>query len=108
MRFTEVFDHLDWASVGFIGSSAVLAVASAFIWSLWWTNWVLRISGVIGVAICLAAVLSFAEVPFTRVFSVVIGAHHLIQALVLIVWLGSGPILPLARKAGPSAEQPAN
>lgn len=97
IRYTEVFGILDWTSVGFIGSSAILALASVFIWSLWWTPLFLRLCGVIGVAIFLAAALSFTEEPFTKVFSVVIGTHYLIQALVLCMWLGCGSILPLSR-----------
>jgi hypothetical protein len=93
MRYTEVFADLDWADAGFSGGSAVLAVASVFIWSLS-KPWILRLSGAMGAALCLAAAISSTEEPFTRVFSVLIGTHCLIQALVLIVWLGCGPILP--------------
>jgi hypothetical protein len=103
MRLTEIYDDSDWADIAHIGSSAVLATSSVFIWSLWRTPWVLRASGVIGVAIGLVAVVLIAEWmvhpgPQRRfppaAYSVVLATHYLIQALVLIVWLGCGPILP--------------
>jgi hypothetical protein len=100
MRYTDVLVPLDWTSVGFMSSSAILALASVFIWSLWWTPWVLRMCGVMGVAIFFAAAVSLAEEPFTRVFSVIIGTHHLIQAIVLSTWLGCGPILPKQATSG--------
>jgi hypothetical protein len=106
MRLTGVYDDLDWlgwAEIVFMGGSAVLAMSGVFIWSLWRTPWVLRASGLIGVAIGLAAVKLLAEWRFPTEHAVGVAAHFLIQALVLMVWLAWGPLLPCAP---PEATEP--
>ncbi len=100
MRLSEVYDDLDWlgwAEVVLMSGSAVLAMSAVLIWSLWRTPWVLRASGVVGVAIGLTAVKLLAERRFPAEHAVVIAAHFLIQTPVLIVWLAWGPLLPRAR-----------
>lgn len=94
MRRIEFLD-LDWTDILIIGSPAVLAISAVFTWSLWRTPWVLRASGVIGMAMGLAAVVSLAQ-RRPSVFSIVWVTHYLIQALVLMVWLAWGPLLPRA------------
>jgi hypothetical protein len=73
-----------------------LGFASAAVWSLSW-NWVLRLAGVIAVAALLGvALVSIFFRPYMGfdVFTV-FHAYYLIQAVVLSLWLGIGPILPL-------------
>ena len=53
-------------------------------------------SGVIAVAIGLAAARLLAEWHFSTVFPVVVATHFLIQVPVLMVWLAWGPLLPHA------------
>jgi hypothetical protein len=78
----------------FVLSSVALAVESVVVWSLSW-HWLLRLAGVLGFAALLGAVLLL--LPSGRAFyAMIIGAHYLVQALVLSVWLGCGPILPHA------------
>jgi hypothetical protein len=61
IRFTKMVDDGDWADIAHIGSSAVVATSGVLIWSLWRAPWVLRASGVMGVAIGLVAVAMLAE-----------------------------------------------
>jgi hypothetical protein len=108
MRFAKVYDDLDWLGWGEIvlmGGPALLAMSGVLIWSLWWPHWVLRASGVIGVAIGLAAIVLVAERAFHTDYPVVVSTYFLIQAVVLMVWLAWGPLLPRARPANtnPSA-----
>jgi len=83
----------------FMSGSAVLAISGVSIWSLWRTPWVLRASGVIGVAIGIAAVKLLAERRFPAEHASVVATHFLIQAPVLMVWLAWGPLLSLAHPA---------
>jgi hypothetical protein len=102
MRFTKLWDNLDLlggADIVLMGGPAVLAMSSVLIWSLWRTHWVLRASGVMGVAIGLVACVLVAERTFYTGYPVVVSTHFLIQAVVLIVWLAWGPLLPRARPA---------
>jgi hypothetical protein len=101
MRFTKLFVDLDWvdADIVLIGGPAVLAMSGVFIWSLWRAPWILRASGVIGVAIGLAAVALLAEWTFSTAYPVVVATKFLIQAVVLMAWLAWGPLLPRARPA---------
>jgi hypothetical protein len=72
-----------------------LGFASAAIWSLSW-NWFLRLAGVIAVAALLGVALVgifFRPYLGLDVFTV-FHAYYLIQAVVLSLWLGIGPILP--------------
>jgi hypothetical protein len=72
-----------------------LGFASVAIWSLSW-NWFLRLAGVIAVAalldVALVSIFFGPNVGF-EVFTV-FHAYYLIQAVVLSLWLGVGPILP--------------
>jgi hypothetical protein len=101
MQLTDMFENLEWADIATYGCPAVLAVSSALIWSLWRTPWVLRASGVMAVAIGLVAVVMAAERHwrFDTSFPVVLATNYLIQAVVLMVWLALGPLLPCARLA---------
>jgi hypothetical protein len=95
MRRSTFLDH-DFVNVAYTCCYAALAVASVFFWTLSQPS-VVRLSGVLGVAIWFAAALSLVETPPTRIFSIFMVAHFVIQAIVLSVWLGLGPILPLPR-----------
>lgn len=87
-----------WDNIIFVGSSVALAVASLFLWSLSW-HWILRLAAVLAVAMALACLLVLV---FTRgrpgnvgtLFMMIFGSHHLIQGIVLSVWLGVSPLLP--------------
>jgi type III secretory pathway component EscS len=96
MRRTEMFENLEWADIATYGCPAVLAMSAVLIWSLWRAPWVLRASGVVGVAIGLVAVVLVAErgLRFDTKFTVVVATVYLIHAVVLMVWLAWGPLLP--------------
>jgi hypothetical protein len=101
MRFTGVYDDLDWlgwAEIVFLCGSAVLATSAVLIWTLWQTPWVLRASGVFAVAIGLAALVLLAE-PRPPGSWIGVAANFLIQAPVLIAWLAWAPLLPQAHLA---------
>jgi hypothetical protein len=79
---------------GFVGSSATLGTAAAYIWSRS-SHWFLRIAGVVAVAIGLGALFYFTSY---REYMVLFALwHFLIQALVLVVWLAWGEILPVRK-----------
>jgi hypothetical protein len=109
------WDWQDWTDIVFIGGSAVLAMSSVLIWSLWRTPWILRASGVMGVALGLVAVVMVAEwlahlgpqrsFP-PAAYAVVVATHYLIQALVLMAWLAWGRILPVAEPADAAPSNP--
>lgn len=74
-----------------------LAVASSVLWSFSW-NWVFRFASVIGIAVLLgevAAAIIFGQISgFGMSAFNILHAIFLIQAIVLSLWLGVGPILP--------------
>jgi hypothetical protein len=74
-----------------------LAAASTLLWSFSW-NWFLRLAGVIGVASLLGIatqVVFFGPrmIGSYDIFTI-LQIYYLIQAIVLSIWLGVGPILP--------------
>jgi hypothetical protein len=87
-------------NIVFVCSFVALAVASVVIWSLSW-HWFLRMAGVFGIAVLLGSfavpvfLTSMRTSGLSRDVFGILGAYYLIQALVLSIWLGIGPILPL-------------
>jgi hypothetical protein len=100
MRENLLFRGDKWLNVLFAGSFVTLAVASVIIWSSAW-HWMLRLAGVLGIAIGFGAISGAIMLGESRMlntdlattFSVIFGTYYLVQALVLSVWLGCGGIL---------------
>jgi hypothetical protein len=91
LRLTNVF--LDWSSIGFLGSSVVLALASVFLWSLAQPR-VIRFAVLLGFAILLGLAVSLTfGIPDGDVI-LTFEAHFLIHAIVLAIWLSCVPVLP--------------
>jgi hypothetical protein len=94
MRNSPFLGQSGWLNLLFAGGCVALAVISVIVWSNSW-HWLLRLAVVVGCAILLGA--AFLVIPLVgRIYSSILGAHYLIQALVLSIWLGCGPILPHA------------
>ena len=100
MRGSELFDREGWINLAFILWSVILAVVSVVCWSLS-GHWLLRLAGVLGLALLFGVGLSVFEV--LPVFPFIIGSHYLIQGIILSVWLGCGPILPVRHVTRPVA-----
>jgi hypothetical protein len=98
VRESPFFGDDRWMNPAFVCSTVAIAVASVWIWA-GSQPWILRLGGTLGLAILLAGAVSLTVVPFTTVFSVIIGGHYLIQAIVLSIWLGCGPILTFSKAA---------
>jgi hypothetical protein len=98
-------------NIAFVFSSVALAIANTFIWSVAW-HWLLRLAAGLGVAILLGMTFPLLAVTYTEMsdffwlFSIMVGSHYLIQAIVLSLWLGCGPILPVARHDGELTTEP--
>jgi hypothetical protein len=93
LRGSELFDRDGWINLVFILWSVILAVVSVICWSLS-GHWLLRLTGVLGVALLFGIGLSVFDAPPLSPF--VIGTHYLVQGIILSVWLGCWPILPIA------------
>jgi len=82
---------------GSIAGSTILAVASASIWSLN-RHWLLRLAGVLAVAIGLSVPFYFFT-GFGGYLFIFMTFQFLTQAIVMAVWLAWGGILPPRRPA---------
>jgi hypothetical protein len=103
IRTNEFFAEGRWTNITFECSYVALAVASVVLWSFAW-NWFLRLGSVICVALLFGVVtfvICFRQYNLLamNIFNVV-HAYYLIQAIVLSIWLGIGPILPSKIAAG--------
>jgi hypothetical protein len=93
-----------WFAILFMFSSVALAVASVCIWSLSW-HVILRLAATLGFAVMLGFASSLSlliesgPTPLASVFVFLLVAHFLIQGIVLSVWLGCVPILPISHWA---------
>jgi hypothetical protein len=108
-RASSILSREPWSLVAIVVASVLLAVVSVFFWSLSWHG-LLRIAAVIGSAmmIGLAVFLAYlVETDLSGYASVMLFIYttfFLIQGIVLSVWLGLGPILPVS-SAGANASQ---
>lgn len=107
MRNNLLFAESRWMNITFACSYVALTVASVVFWSFSW-NWFFRLASVLSVSVLLsvgAFVIFFRHIG---IFSVnifnILHAYYLIQAIVLSVWLGVGPILPSKIEAGQTRE----
>jgi hypothetical protein len=108
MRSSSLLGADGWANAAFMLSSVAIALASVMFWVMPW-HWLLRLAATLG----LASLLSLLPIiamgvsstnPGTASVSLIFGAHFLIQALMISIWLGCGLIVPVVR--GPvSAER---
>jgi hypothetical protein len=94
-------DETAWF-VGSIAGSTVLAIASAYIWSLG-RHWLLRLAGILTVAIGLGVPFYFTRYGEHLLFFAT--CHFLIQALVIVAWIGWGGILPVKELSETNANQ---
>ncbi len=94
VRTSELFAGDAWLNIVFICSSLALALVAVVSWSLSW-HWLIRLAVVLAFAIILGAAFSLKHEAYVPLFPLIIGGHYLIQGLVLSLWLGCGPILPL-------------
>jgi hypothetical protein len=79
---------------GFVGSSATLATAAAYLWSRS-SHWFLGVAGIFAVALGLGVLFYFTRYgAYMVVFAV---WHFLIQAIVLVLWLAWSEILPVRK-----------
>lgn len=92
LRSSPYFGDDRWINIVFVCSSVALAVASVFLWSLTW-HWLLRLAAVLGFAWWLGAVFIWTNNQGLHL-STILSTHYLLQAIVLCVWLGCGPVLP--------------
>jgi hypothetical protein len=96
-----IFDgHFNWHSFGFISSWAILAAASAIVWSRS-DHWMLRLATISGFAILLSTLFWNTGIKLSGSGA----SFYIIQALVLSAWLAWGPILPNAVSASSATEE---
>ena len=88
-RTAGIFTAEGWSeNMVFLCGSVVVATSIVIIWCSS-QHWMLRLAGIIGLAILLGVVSALIlRIPAA------IGVHYMIQALVLSIWLGIGQILP--------------
>lgn len=96
MRNSSFFGNNRLLNLTFVCSSVLLAVATVLIWSQA-THWLIRSAGVFAFAILLGAAV-WLTTDWHPSFKEIIGAHYMIQALVISVWLGCGVIIPTRRE----------
>jgi hypothetical protein len=86
-----------WTNIAFACSDVALVMASVILWSFSW-NWVFRLASVIGIAILLgelAVAVIYGKVGDIGMSAFnILHAYYLVQAIVLSLWLGVGPVLP--------------
>ena len=104
IRHHQLFDD-PWPEIAiFICGNVVVAAASVVGWSLS-RHALIRLAGGLGVALLLGLAVSLTftalsapgEIP-PPIVVFIFSSHYLIQAVVLGVWIGIGPILPPAQK----------
>lgn len=103
LRTNLYFRDGRWPNFIITFSYVALTTASVVIWACSW-NWFFRLAGVMGVSLIFglgaSAVLTrWIITPGVNVNSILC-AQYLIQAIVLSLWLGIGPILPSKIAAG--------
>lgn len=99
MRNSVFFSEDRWINIAFACSSVGLTVAVVSLWSLSW-HWLLRLAGALGFAVLLGFAFALALVVASNDrLAPNVGAHYLLQVIVLSIWLGCGPILPVAQFA---------
>jgi hypothetical protein len=97
LRRNEYFGDDRWTNIAFACSDLALVMASVILWNFSW-NWILRLASVIGIAVLLgegAVAIIYGKVGNIGMSAFdILHAYYLIQAIVLSLWLGVGPILP--------------
>jgi hypothetical protein len=102
LRNSTLFDNELLLVIGFLFCSVVLAVSAAMIWSCS-IHWSLRSAGVLAVASACSAIFLLEGSSYTSTFALY---HFLVLAIVLIVWLAWGGILPIEHSADPDGTTP--
>jgi hypothetical protein len=98
-----VGDDGRWLTWAWLFSIAFLAFAAIVAWSFPW-HWLLRFSSVLAVALALGLFFGYqygGDLPFHLERQ---SAYYTIQAIVLSVWLGLGPILPVSSVSSASSQ----
>jgi hypothetical protein len=98
-RYVSIFSDYGLRYLISIPPPVLLAVMTVVIWSQAW-NWLLRLAGVVGSALILAAFSALVTDLNSAFFT---GVVLLIQGLVIAVWLAWGPILPPKHTSGATA-----
>lgn len=93
MRDSPFYGDAKWLNLGLSCSVVAFSVWSLFVWSLS-RHWLLRLAAVLAFAVLLG-VAFWLTADYDARISTAMGAHYLIQAIVLSAWLGWGGILPV-------------
>jgi hypothetical protein len=108
LRRNVYFGDDRWTNIAFACSDMALVMASVILWSFSW-NWVLRLASVMGIAILLgegAVAIIYGQVGDIGMSAFnILHAYYLVQAIMLSLWLGVGPILPPRMDVG-ATQQP--
>jgi hypothetical protein len=91
LRYSTLFETEVFVVTAILGGSAALVMAAVIIWILP-GHWLLRTASVLAVALGLTAPLYFGDDEYMFGFALY---HFLTQAIVLVIWLAWGQILPI-------------